>query len=177
MGHWEPVHTEVHAQDLEVVEGELPADLAGAFVRTGPNPKLTPEGGYHLFDGDGMIHAVRIGGGKAAYCNRWVQTARLAQEEKAGWPVAVKSECPALRRPGSRRARPPPCLLAAAAKPTGACLSPCCGAVGDYRGLVSLAYMLASKLARVLGVLSSKVRLWLGLPLTAGSAGSPPPRS
>jgi carotenoid cleavage dioxygenase len=92
MGHWAPVHTEVLAQDLEVIEGELPADLNGAFVRTGPNPKLTPEGGYHLFDGDGMIHAVKIGGGKASYCNRWVETARLAQEEKAGWPVTVKSE-------------------------------------------------------------------------------------
>jgi hypothetical protein len=58
----------------------------------GPNPKLTPGGGYHLFDGDGMVHAVRIQGGTASYCNRWVQTSRLAQEEKAGWPVATKSE-------------------------------------------------------------------------------------
>jgi hypothetical protein len=34
-GHWEPVHDEVHVQGLEVIEGELPADLDGAFVRTG----------------------------------------------------------------------------------------------------------------------------------------------
>jgi carotenoid cleavage dioxygenase len=37
-----------------------------------------------------MVHAVRIQGGTASYCNRWVQTSRLAQEEKAGWPVATK---------------------------------------------------------------------------------------
>ena len=39
-----------------------------------------------------MAHVVRIVGGKASYCNRWVRTARLAQEEKAGWALAPKSE-------------------------------------------------------------------------------------
>ena len=46
------------------------------------------------FDGDGMIHAIKFSGGKASYCNRWVETSRLGQEEKAGWPLAVKSKCP-----------------------------------------------------------------------------------
>lgn len=41
------MHTEVLEQGLEVLEGALPADLAGAYVRTGPNPKLPVEGGYH----------------------------------------------------------------------------------------------------------------------------------
>lgn len=44
------------------------------------------------FDGDGMAHAVRIKAGSASYCNRWVQTARLRQEERAGWAVGTKSE-------------------------------------------------------------------------------------
>lgn len=34
-----------------------------------------------------MTHVVRIKGGRASYCNRWVQTARLAQEDKAGWAI------------------------------------------------------------------------------------------
>ena len=66
-----------------------------ALLCAGPNPKLEPSAGVHWFDGDGMIHAVKFSGGKASYCNRWVDTARLRQEQKAGWPVAVKSEWPA----------------------------------------------------------------------------------
>lgn len=42
--------------------------------------------------GDGMLHAVRIRGGKASFCNRWVRTSRLDQEEKAGWALHTKSE-------------------------------------------------------------------------------------
>lgn len=33
-GSFAPVHKEV-LEEVEVVEGQLPADLAGAFVRTG----------------------------------------------------------------------------------------------------------------------------------------------
>lgn len=47
-----------------------------------------------------MIHAVRIADGKAAYCNRWVQTSRLQQEGRAGWPLVPKSE----------HSRGPPCI-------------------------------------------------------------------
>lgn len=39
-----------------------------------------------------MLHAVRIRGGRASYCNRFVRTSRLAQERRAGWAVATKSE-------------------------------------------------------------------------------------
>jgi hypothetical protein len=41
-------------------------------------------------DGDGMVHAVRIKDGKAAYCNRFVDTARLQHERKAGYGVFSK---------------------------------------------------------------------------------------
>ena len=73
------------------------SQLCSARHRAGPNPKLQPSAGYHWFDGDGMIHAVRFSGGKASYCNRWVDTARLEQEQKAGWPLVAKSECAACR--------------------------------------------------------------------------------
>lgn len=43
-----PVSEEVFEADLEVVEGCLPPDLSGAYVRTGPNPALPVEGGYHV---------------------------------------------------------------------------------------------------------------------------------
>ena len=46
-GGFAPVERELHESELEVVEGELPSGLAGAFVRTGPNPALQPMGGYH----------------------------------------------------------------------------------------------------------------------------------
>jgi carotenoid cleavage dioxygenase-like enzyme len=42
------------------------------------------------FDGDGMIHAVRIKGGKAAYSNHWVLTERLRQEQNAGRALFLK---------------------------------------------------------------------------------------
>lgn len=39
-----------------------------------------------------MVHAVRIRDGKASYCNRWVHTSRVEQEERAGWALHTKSE-------------------------------------------------------------------------------------
>ena len=37
-----------------------------------------------------MIHGVRLKAGHASYCNRWVRTERLAQEERAGWALCNK---------------------------------------------------------------------------------------
>jgi carotenoid cleavage dioxygenase-like enzyme len=42
------------------------------------------------FEGDGMVHACRIKGGKVSYCNRFMQTHRLAKEKAAGRPVYAK---------------------------------------------------------------------------------------
>ncbi len=39
------------------------------------------------FDGDGMLHAVRIKDGKASYSNAYVQTSKYKQEKKAGRPL------------------------------------------------------------------------------------------
>ncbi|GAB4814752.1 hypothetical protein N2152v2_001798 [Parachlorella kessleri] len=86
-GNYAPVSDEIFQDQLEVVEGKLPAVLNGAFLRNGPNPAVPMAGGYHWFDGDGMVHAVRIKDGKASYCNRFVETARLHQERKAGYGV------------------------------------------------------------------------------------------
>uniref|UniRef100_A0A7S0WUG4 carotenoid 9,10-dioxygenase n=1 Tax=Chlamydomonas leiostraca TaxID=1034604 RepID=A0A7S0WUG4_9CHLO len=89
-GNFGPVRDEIATGELEV-EGTLPADLSGAYVRTGPNPALDPVGGYHWFDGDGMLHGVRLRGGRAVgYANHQVRTARLAVERKAGRPLYMK---------------------------------------------------------------------------------------
>lgn len=77
-----PIQAETTVNDLPVV-GELPIDLCGTFVRNGPNPKFSPTGRYNWFDGDGMLHSVRISGGKARYCNRYVQTKGLQIEKDA----------------------------------------------------------------------------------------------
>ena len=48
MGGYEPLRTECDAPDL-VIEGEVPAELRGVFMRNGPNPQYAPRGEYHLF--------------------------------------------------------------------------------------------------------------------------------
>lgn len=82
-GDYAPVDREVTAEAL-TVEGELPRDLFGSYVRNGPNARQTPKGKYHWFDGDGMLHAVAFADGKVGYRNRWVATDGLAREQQAG---------------------------------------------------------------------------------------------
>ncbi|CAN0556864.1 unnamed protein product, partial [Ectocarpus sp. 8 AP-2014] len=48
-----PVDEET-TRSCEVV-GVLPEALNGTVARNGPNPKFKPKGGYHWFDGDGMV--------------------------------------------------------------------------------------------------------------------------
>jgi carotenoid cleavage dioxygenase-like enzyme len=81
-----PTHEELTIADLEV-EGELPLDLNGVYVRNGPNPQFEPRGRYHWFDGDGMVHAVHIADGHATYRNRWVRTAGFERERTNGEPL------------------------------------------------------------------------------------------
>jgi carotenoid cleavage dioxygenase len=69
------------------VEGELPRELFGMFARNSPNPRFSPKGRYHWFDGDGMVHAVYFENGRARYANRYVRTKGLALEEEAGHAI------------------------------------------------------------------------------------------
>ena len=70
-GNYAPVGRRTHRFDLPV-EGAIPAELDGWYLRNGPNPRQATA---HWFTGDGMIHGVRIEGGRAAwYRNRWVRT-------------------------------------------------------------------------------------------------------
>lgn len=73
-GNFAPVATELTATDLEVT-GAVPPDLAGRYIRTGPNPFAAQADTYHWFAGDGMVHGVDLHGGRARwYRNRWVRS-------------------------------------------------------------------------------------------------------
>ncbi len=82
-GNYAPWPMEGEVQHL-TVRGQLPGELNGTLYRNGPNPQFPPRGRYHWFDGDGMIHAVTLTGGKARYRNRWVRTQRFNLERLHG---------------------------------------------------------------------------------------------
>lgn len=82
-GNFAPVRAEITSETLKVI-GEIPPTLSGMFVRNGPNPHWQPIGQYHWFDGDGMLHGVRIGQNQAGYCNRYVRTQKWQRENQAG---------------------------------------------------------------------------------------------
>ncbi len=77
-----PVLDELEITNLGVT-GEIPPDLAGVYMRNGPNPAFPPLSYTYPFDGDGMIHAVYISDGKAHYRNRFVETKGLQAERRA----------------------------------------------------------------------------------------------
>jgi carotenoid cleavage dioxygenase len=72
--------------DAEVsFEGRLPDGLQGVLYRNGP--ALHEMAGlryHHWFDGDGLVHAFRIGGGKLVHKARLVLTDKLKTEIASG---------------------------------------------------------------------------------------------
>lgn len=70
---------------LTVKSGVLPTDLSGCYMRTGPNLQFfPPTKRTHVFDGDGMVHTVRIAGGSATYNCDYMQTPRYKIEKELG---------------------------------------------------------------------------------------------
>ncbi|CAI0476620.1 unnamed protein product, partial [Linum tenue] len=66
----------------------LPPCLDGAYIRIGPNPQYFPRGPYHLFDGDGMLHALTISRARPpTLCSRYVRTHKYLTERAAGGPL------------------------------------------------------------------------------------------
>ncbi|KAL2611010.1 hypothetical protein R1flu_022702 [Riccia fluitans] len=88
-GNYGPVDEFGPALSIPVV-GAFPECLNGEFVRVGPNSKYKPVANYHWFDGDGMIHGLRIKDGNVNYVCRYVRTSRLAQEDSWGSAVFLK---------------------------------------------------------------------------------------
>ena len=78
-GNYAPVFDELTLTELEV-QGAIPAELTGLYVRNGANPKSGKS--PHWFFGDGMLHGLRIDGGAASwYRNRYVRTPKLAGDD------------------------------------------------------------------------------------------------
>jgi carotenoid cleavage dioxygenase len=77
-GNYPPVSSEVTETQLQV-EGKLPPELSGLYVRNGPNAADGQTD--HFFMGDGMLHGVRLENGRASwYRNRFVQTPLLGED-------------------------------------------------------------------------------------------------
>ena len=71
-GNFRPVTEEVTATNLKV-EGSIPPELNGLYVRNGTN--FSSGLAEHFFGGDGMMHGVRLEGGQAKwYRNRYIDT-------------------------------------------------------------------------------------------------------
>jgi carotenoid cleavage dioxygenase len=91
---FEPIRMECDYDHLNI-EGEVPPELNGTFYRIGPNPQFAPRGIYNPLNGDGMVHAFRVGDGKVSYRNRWVRTQQWTLERAAGRALFGTSGNPA----------------------------------------------------------------------------------
>lgn len=95
-GNFAPVHDELSVENLSV-EGELPQDLLGIYMRNGANPEFKPFSYDYPFDGDGMLHAIYFKDGKAGYRNRFIVTDQLQVERRLGKAVYGGVSCPFIR--------------------------------------------------------------------------------
>lgn len=74
-GIHKPMVSEETLTELRV-DGAIPTELSGRYLRIGPNPIGQPDAkGHHWFVGDGMAHGISINGGRADwYRNRWIRS-------------------------------------------------------------------------------------------------------
>lgn len=95
-GNFSPVREELYLEDL-TIEGKLPQDLFGVYMRNGANPAFPPFSYTYPLDGDGMLHAVYLKEGKASYKNRFIKTDQLLVEQRLGKAIYGGVECPFIR--------------------------------------------------------------------------------
>ncbi|KZX58289.1 hypothetical protein A3709_02160 [Halioglobus sp. HI00S01] len=81
---FDPVHTELGRVALPI-QGELPPDLQGAYLRNGTNRQVQDSRSrLHMFNGAGMLHQIQFRDGQAWYSNTFVRTPRFEHERAAG---------------------------------------------------------------------------------------------
>ena len=84
---FKPQHQELSHGEVRV-EGTIPADLKGVYLRNGTNTQFTnPTSRVHMFNGAGMLHQVQISEGRATYSNTYVRTPRYEIEDSYGEEV------------------------------------------------------------------------------------------
>jgi carotenoid cleavage dioxygenase len=73
---------EADISDVEV-DGKIPAELEGAFYRTGPDAQYPLAPGNIPFDGEGHVSMFRIKDGRVHYKSRFARNERYLAQEKA----------------------------------------------------------------------------------------------
>ena len=70
-----------HDYWIDDIEGSLPSDLVGTFVRNGPGRQRIGNKPYgHWFDGDGMLSQFTFSGSQVHFRNRYIRTPKYIEE-------------------------------------------------------------------------------------------------
>ena len=85
-GNYAPITDELTVENLPV-EGRIPAELNGSYLRNGFNPPGAVP--FHWFFGAGMVHGFEIGEGRLSYRNRYVRTPYFEQDMASGDDVSA----------------------------------------------------------------------------------------
>jgi len=80
-GVWRPQTREYDAWEMDV-DGEIPEDLNGVYIRNTETALFEPIRRYHPFDGDSLLHAISFEDGDAHYASRFVRTDGFLQEQE-----------------------------------------------------------------------------------------------
>ena len=87
---FEPVSDELDVANLPV-RGSIPSSLDGIYIRNGSNSQSATN--PHWFLGDGMLHGVRLRGGRAEwYRNRFIRTEPFENGGAGGIPIGGNNE-------------------------------------------------------------------------------------
>ncbi len=85
-GVWQPQVREYDATyevDDPAIEGTVPDDLHGVYLRNTETALFEPIKRYHPFDGDAMLHSISFEAGEVRYHNRFVRTDGFLAEQEA----------------------------------------------------------------------------------------------